>query len=103
MLIFIVTVTVAIRKIVCLWNWGRQWAHSECRVVVESCWLWKTEGLGEKPVPLPVPLCSPQVTRGLPWARTRPADKPPEPRCSRLQSSLRISEFRDFNLGSGTV
>jgi hypothetical protein len=28
----------------------------------------ETEGLGEKPVP--VPLCPPQITRGLTWAQS---------------------------------
>jgi hypothetical protein len=42
---------------------------SEYGTSVEWYWQWKTEGLREKPVPLP--LCQPQIPRGLTRTRTQ--------------------------------
>jgi hypothetical protein len=42
---------------------------SEYGAAVEWYWRWKTEGLVEKPVL--VPLCPPQIPRGLTWKQTR--------------------------------
>jgi hypothetical protein len=41
---------------------------SEYGAAAEWYWQGKTEGIGEKP--LPVPLCPPQIPHGLPWERT---------------------------------
>jgi hypothetical protein len=41
---------------------------SEYEAAVQWHWQRKTEGLGEKPVP--VTRCPPQITRRPPWART---------------------------------
>jgi hypothetical protein len=46
-----------------------QMIMSEYWATVEWYWQEKTEGLEEKPVP--VPLCPSQIPYGLPWARTR--------------------------------
>jgi hypothetical protein len=47
------------------------WYMSEYGAWVKWQWQGKPEGLGGKPVP--VPLCPPQIPHGLPWERTRAA------------------------------
>jgi hypothetical protein len=42
---------------------------SEYGAAVKWQWQGKTDGLGEKPVP--VSLCPPQIPHGLPWTQTR--------------------------------